>query len=267
VSGSLYCGDSLEIISQNWAHRMAKNPKDVDRGVLNVGAARWADDPEEALTASELDRVLSYFNESKRADDPDLRRSLGWQFQTFVANVVRERFIEVDGKLQNVSKPSTRIEHDIKKLNKASDALYQQFSKLDAVSKTWLGQYLLASDPSSTGSAHQKFRELDDRILYLAQDLALAVRAVDGQVAPGPNNVALRCMIEELAACWKICYGEPPTTDKGRGRRDDPFLELCQEVAGMAQSKLKAKGGNLGTRQLSGLVADVLQKQRQNSPS
>lgn len=241
---------------------MAKKPKDADRRVLNVGAARWANDPEQTLTESELDRVLSYFSESERADDPDLRRSLGWRFQAFMINAEKERFIEVDGKLQQVSKPSTRIERDIKKLHKAGDALYQKFSELDAVSKTWLGQFLLEGDSSGTGSAHQKLSELDDRIFYLAQDLALAVREVDGQVASGPNNVALRIMIEELAERWEICYGKAPTTDKGKGLRDDPFLKLCQEMAAMAQSRLKAKGGSLGTLKLGGLVANVLEKRR-----
>ncbi len=245
---------------------MIDYPNNADRDVLNVREAMWANDPEQTLMESELDRVLSYFVESKNADDPDLRQSLGWQFQDFIVNVVKEGFLEVDGKLQKAPKPSTRIEREVTKLGKAGEALYEQFSKLDAVSKTWLGQYLRASDPSTKNSARKKFKELDDRIYYLAQDLTLAVRAVDGQVTPGPNNVALRSMIEELAGRWEICHGEPPTTDKGRGRRDDPFLELCQEMAGMAQSRLKAKGGNLGTRQLSGLVADVLEKRRSKRP-
>ena len=69
-----------------------------------------------------------------------------------MVSVIKECFIESDGKLKQVSKPSTWIGRDIKQLSKAGDALYAKFAKLDAVTKTWLGQYLNESDGSVRGT-------------------------------------------------------------------------------------------------------------------
>ena len=69
-------------------------------------------------------------------------------------------------------------------------------------------------------------------------------------------------MIERLANWWEVCSGEVPRSDKGRGRHEDPFLELCREMTQIGRRKLKSVGADVGTVSLSGLVAGVLQEMR-----
>jgi len=78
----------------------------------------------------------------------------------------------------------------------------------------------------------------------------------------GPQNMAQRMMVEWLAGCWEVCFSEPATTDKARGRQDDPFLALCQKISGIAHGRLQLKGGSLGSLNLSGVVDDVLKARR-----
>jgi hypothetical protein len=217
---------------------MDNGSKDPDRDILKPRKAFWADDPDENLTEAELDRVLRHFSKSANASDPQLRFSVKMQFQTFIVMAVEERFRELNGRLKKVSKPSTRVKREIQQLRKAGEKFYRQFANLDSVTKTWLGQHFEATGSEDESNGRDQFRRLDDRLFGMVQDLVLAARSAEGLTSSGPNNTALRVMIENLAQCWEICHGKPPTTDKGRGRQDDPFLEFCQEMARIADARL-----------------------------
>jgi hypothetical protein len=167
------------------------------------------------------------------------------------------------GHLEQVPKPSTIVERQMKQLQKACEKLDEQLAQLDPVTITWLDQHLKEIGAKDERDHRIRLRHLQERISRPVELLIYAAHNAEGLASRGPNNTALKVMIEGLANYWEMCKGKPPTTDKGRGLQDDPFLELCQEMVGIAQARLKAKGGGLGSLQLSGLVADVLK----NRPS
>ena len=252
----------------------AKNP---DRDILASDAALWADDPEQNLTEAELDHLLEYFRESECAGDSRLRSSVKRQFQIFMAMAEKERprvqdarpidarpidAHPIDAHPKKVSKPSTIVENKMKRLLKACEVLDKQLTELDPVVRTWTNQYLKAIDARDNENKRVRLRPIVEQISGPLDTLISAARSAEGLAKKGPNNMAERMMVESLADCWEICHGKLPTTDKGRDRQDDPFLELCQKMAGFAHVKLQAKGAKLGTLKLSGIVDDVLKERR-----
>ena len=107
-----------------------------------------------------------------------------------------------------------------------------------------------------------RLRHLETQISRPLETLIFTARAAEGLTKAGPDNIAVRMMVEALAGCWEICHRKLPTTDKGRGRRDETFLELCQKMARFADVKLQAKGVRLGTLKLSGIADEVLKERR-----
>ena len=245
----------------------AKNP---DRDILASDAALWADDPEQNLTEAELDHLLEYFRESECAGDPRLRSSVKRQFQIFMAMAEKERPRVQDARPRNVedahpkkvSKPSTIVENKMKRLLKACEVLDKQLTELDPVVRTWTNQYLKAIDARDNENKRVRLRHIVEQISGPLDNLISAARSAEGLAKKGPDNIAVRMMVEALADCWEICHRKLPTTDKGRGRRDETFLELCQKMARFAHVKLQAKGAELGTLKLSGIADDVLKERR-----
>jgi len=245
-------------------HKDSKNP---DRDTLVSDAALWADDPEQNLTEAELDHILEYFGESENAGDSRLRSSVKRQFQIFMAMAEKERprvqdARPIDAHPKKVSKPSTIVENKMKRLLKACEVLDKQLTELDPVVGTWTNQYLKAIDARDNENKRVRLRHIVEQISGPLDTLISAARSAEGLAKKGPDNIAVRMMVERLADCWEIYHGKLPTTDKGRDRQDDPFLELCQKMAGFAHVKLQAKGAKLGTLKLSGIVDDVLKERR-----
>jgi len=245
-------------------HKDSKNP---DRDTLVSDAALWADDPEQNLTEAELDHILEYFGESENAGDSRLRSSVKRQFQIFMAMAEKERprvqdARPIDAHPKKVSKPSTIVENKMKRLLKACEVLDKQLTELDPVVGTWTNQYLKAIDARDNENKRVRLRHIVEQISGPLDTLISAARSAEGLAKKGPNNMAERMMVESLADCWEICHGKLPTTDKGRDRQDDPFLELCQKMAGFAHVKLQAKGAKLGTLKLSGIADEVLKERR-----
>jgi len=241
---------------------MNENSKDVDRDGLKPRKAYWSGDPEQSLTKDELDSLLEYFGASKTAEDPNLRSSLKMQFQEFMGNVIDERFRENDGRLEQVPKPSTIIKREMKQVETACAVLDAQLAGLDPMTRNWLDQHLEEIGVTGDNNEPVRLRYLETQISRPLETLIYAARSAEGLAKKGPNKMAERMMVESLADCWEICHGKLPTTDKGRDRQDDPFLELCQKMAGFAHVKLQAKGAKLGTLKLSGIVDDVLKERR-----
>jgi hypothetical protein len=150
----------------------------------------------------------------------------------------------------------------MKRLLKACEVLDKQLTELDPVVGTWTNQYLKAIDARDNENKRVRLRHIVEQISGPLDTLISAARSAEGLAKKGPDNIAVRMMVEALADCWEICHRKPPTTDKGRDRQDDPFLELCQKMAGFAHVKLQAKGAKLGTLKLSGIVDDVLKERR-----
>jgi hypothetical protein len=241
---------------------MNEDAKDTDRDGLKPRKAIWSGDPEQNLTEGELDSVLKYFGAPKTAKDPELRSSLKMQFQVFMVMVLDEGFREKEGVLQKTPKPSTIIEREMKQVEKACAKLDAQLAGLDPMTRIWLDQHLNELGVRGDNNERVGLRHLETQIQWPIETLIFAARAAEGITLRGPNNTAERILVERLAGCWEICFGEPPTTDKGRDRQDDPFLELCQKMVGFAHAKLQAKGAWLGSLNLSGIVDDVLKKRR-----
>jgi hypothetical protein len=241
---------------------MNEDSKDTDRDSLKPRKAYWSGDPEQNLTEPELDHIMEYFGAPKTAKDPKLRSSLKMQFQELMVMVLDGGFREGEDGLEQASKPSTIIEQEMKQLQEACAMLDAQLAGLDQMTRNWLDQQLEEIGVTGDNNEPVRLRHLETQIQWPIETLIFAARAAEGITLRGPNNMALRIMVERLAGCWEICFGEPPTTDKGRDRQDDPFLELCQKMVGFAHAKLQAKGAWLGSLNLSGIVDDVLKKRR-----
>jgi hypothetical protein len=204
--------------------------------------------------------LLEYFGAPKTAKDPKLRFWIQVDFQEFMGNVIDEGFREKEGVLQKAPKPSTIIEREMKQVEKACAKLDAQLAALDPMTRSWLDQHLNDLGVSGDNNERVGLRHLEKQIQRPIETLIFAAHSAEGLATSGPNNTALRIMVERLAGCWEICFCEPPTTDKARGRQDGPFLELCREMASIADAKIKAKGVRLGSLNLSGIVYDVLEK-------
>jgi hypothetical protein len=241
---------------------MNEDSKDVDRDGLKPRKAYWSGDPEQNLTEPELDHVLEYFGASETAEDPNLRSSLQMQFQEFMVMVLDGGFREKEGRLEKASKPSTIIKREMKQVETACAKLDAQLAGLDQMTRNWLDQQLEEIGVTGDNNAPVRLRHLEAQIQRPIETLIFAARAAEGITLRGPNKIAERILVERLADCWEIYHRKLPTTDKGRGRRDETFLELCQKMARFAHVKLQAKGAELGTLNLSGIVADVLKERR-----
>jgi hypothetical protein len=239
---------------------MNEDAKDTDRDGLKPRKAYWPGDPEQNLTEPELDHVLEYFGAPKAAKDPELLSSLKVQFQVFMVMVLDEGFREEEGVLQKAPKPSTIIEREMKQVEKACAKLDAQLAGLDPMTRSWLDQHLNELGVSGDNNERVGLRELEKQIQQPIEHLIHAAHCAEGLATSGPNYMALRIMVERLADCWEIHHGKPPRTDKARGRQDGPFLELCREMASIADAKIKAKGVRLASLNLSGIVDDVLEK-------
>jgi len=245
---------------------MTDHPRNTDRDLLKPRRAFRPDDPEQTLTEAELGRVLKHFATSGKAEDPELRTSIQRQFQTLVDAAMRERFREIDGQFVEVQKPSTIVGKQMQQLLKVCEQLDAQLANLDQTTRTWLDQYLYEFETRDDFNKRVRLRDIEKRMERPINLLVHAAHAADSLPVRGPNNAALKLMIESLAGTWEICHGMSPVSDKARKQRDDPFLALCQEMAGFSQTRFKAKGGTLGTLALTGLVAEVL-KNRATQPS
>ncbi len=137
-----------------------------------------------------------------------------------------------------------------------------QRAALERMSRGWVDERLNELGVRGDNNERVGLGHREKQVQRPIETLSLAAHSAEGLATSGPNNMALRIMVERLADCWEICFCEPPTTDKGRDRQDDPFLELCQKMVGFAHAKLQAKGAWLGSLNLSGIVDDVLKKRR-----
>jgi hypothetical protein len=244
---------------------MTDQSKAPDRAVLDSAQAFWADDTEENLTETELEGVLAFFAESENAQDPELRLSLKMQFQEFFDMVSRESSLPPNGKLKKPQKPSTIIQNEMKRLLEACEVFDKQLAGLNPVTQTWLDQHF--EEHRITGAEHRPYqlRDLQTSVYRTIDLLVHAAREAEGIASRGPKNTALDFMIENLAICWEKSHGSIPITDKGRGRRSEPFLDLCQMMARIAHERLKVNGGGLKSLKLDGIVDKVLTKQRSQS--
>lgn len=241
---------------------MNQNRTDIDRDVLKPRAGLWVDDPHTRLSDDEFKRVIDGFGDVEIKDPEELELGVKNTFREFVTNIEPERFVEVNGRLKEASKPSTRIELEVAALRDAFESLERAFGALSPTTETWLDQQLKEYGARDSNDRPLKLPVLKQNI-YPAMDVFLGVaRGAKGVTKSGPNNAALKIMIERMATIWEDLHGKLPPTDKGRGLTFDPFRELCQLVEGMARTRLKERGVDIGSRQLSGLVDDVVKGMR-----
>lgn len=243
---------------------MSSDPEDIDRKILEAPRAVWSEDSELNLTEPELDELIRCFGAFEESREPQLRSKLKGLFRTFIGMAIAERYREIDGGLERPPKPSTIVVRDMERIRTACENFEKQLESLDDLTKTWFDQHLKEIGAKDGSNQRLRLRNIKERIFEPMDYIFNAAHASEGIASRGQNNAAVRAMIENLAVYWETYHGQPPTTDKGRGQRPDPFLAACQKMAGVAHARLKAKGVGLGTLQLSGLVARVL-KTRQRS--
>jgi len=146
----------------------------------------------------------------------------------------------------------------MKKIQVASENLDRQLAGLNSMTRIWLDKHFEKIGVKDDNNERVRLRDLEQRLRWPLEHLIHAAHFAEGITTRGPQNIALWVMIERLADVWEICHGKPPTTDKGRRLKNDPFLALCQEMAGIAHARLKVKGGGLGSLSLAGIVDNVL---------
>lgn len=241
---------------------MAETSEDPDRDILKARDGGWVGDPDRNLTAEELDRLVEMFGDFKKARESELRGALKRIFMSFIGMAFRERQSQGADDLKTVSKPSTIVARQMAEIQKACETLDKHLATLDPATRTWLNLHLKKIGTTDENGDPVRFNKLLERISWPIDHLIFAAQNAEGLTSRGPNNVALKIMIEGLANWWEEFHGSLPVTDKGRGRQADPFLELCQEMAQITNARLKEKRGGLGSLKLSGLVADVLQNLR-----
>ncbi len=244
---------------------MAETSEDPDRHILKALDGGWVSDPERNLTAEELDRLVELFGDFNKARESELRSALKRLFMSFIGLAIRERQSQGADNRKSVSKPSTIVARQMAAVQKACEALDEQLAKLDPATRTWLDIHLKNFGALDENGDPFRSRNLLESISWPIDRLIFAAQNAEGIASRGPNNVALKIMIEGLANWWEECHGNLPVTDRGRGRQADPFLKLCQEMARIAHTKLLEKGDGLRSLQLSGMVADVLQNLQSRS--
>lgn len=241
---------------------MSETPEDPDRAILQDQDSGWTGDPERRLSEEELDRLVDLFGDFEKNREKELRFALERLFRSFVGMAIDERYLQGEDGIETVSKPSTIIARQMKQVQKACETLDKHLAQLDPATRTWLNLHLKKIGTTDENGDPVRLNKLLERISWPIDHLIFAAQNAEGLTSRGPNNVALKIMIEGLANWWEECHGSLPVTDKGRGRQADPFLELCQEMAQITNARLKEKRGGLGSLKLSGLVADVLQNLR-----
>jgi hypothetical protein len=114
---------------------MVDGKKNPDRAILDNKEPVWVDDPERTLTEVELDRLFGYFGEFENDTESDPRLVIDGLFRSFMGMAIKERFRESIGRLEQMSKPSTIVARQMKKLLKACENLDKQLAQLDPVTK------------------------------------------------------------------------------------------------------------------------------------
>jgi hypothetical protein len=201
-----------------------------DREILDELDCGWIDDPRFALESIELSRILEYFEVCDDVERAVLPHAIRRIFRRFVSQVLQERFREGREGLEPASKPSTIAARELMKLQVACENLEACLAGIDPAAEAFLDRYLETQGVTDEGGKTISFKSLAKLFAWRFDHLIFAAQLAGDQTSRGPANVAQRQMIESFANWWEVCTGELPTSDRGRGRRDDPFLDLCQEV-------------------------------------
>ncbi len=235
-------------------------PGELDRAILQELDSGWVSTPEYALTEDELNHVLGHFGVLASGPASELRSAVTRIFRSLIQNVLTERFRQSPDGLEEAPKPSTIVVREMAAIHRACTILEGQLNRLDKASRAYIDLYLEQGYIRDSEQRTLRAKQLIESLYFPIDHLITAAQLAEGQTARGPQLSALRIMVKSLANWWEHIQGQSPSTDKGRGQRADPFLELCTDVAGIAHRKLNVQGAGLGSLNLSGIVADVIEK-------
>lgn len=234
---------------------MTKNSKSLDHEILSGSDAIWTKDPLVALSEEELDRIICLFGALDGHNQTRLRDPVRRVFGSFVTRSAIERGETNDGQ---VVRPSTAALRDLRKLGERLGAFEDALSDLQQGTRSLIDADLEARGSLLPDGSSLECQELLNLTYAVLDQWHGVARLGELQAGRGPNNAATRKMVEAMANWWEEAHGTRPKTDRGRGLRPDPFLELCQEMTRIARARLLELEIDLGTVKLSGIVADVL---------
>jgi len=250
---------------------MAIDPKVLEERVVEQNNSGWTADQTLNMSENELDRLIESFGLVAADVGIQLKPRLERLFRMFVVQASIERpaldtpsAADVGNRnTQNkTAKASTIALRELRELEAGLEAFEGSLVGLSAYSKSALNVAFEEMGTKSASGAMYSIGRLKEDLLPFVDQLFGALREIDVQPVRGPSNVAIHNLVEALVVVWADVHGVLPTTDKGRGNRDDPFLALCQNFVQIAEPKIKELGGALGTRNLSGIVSQIVQKNR-----
>ena len=249
--------------------RLTDHSENLDRQTLLEADFGWNNNRHLDLSEQELSTILSYFPDLKSLQGLSLGDAMRRVVRSFLQNLLVERFRIANGKPIEATKPSTTIVREMKEVRKCVVTLEKTLSQLDLTTRAYIDVHLERLGVMYENGQTVSLTNLQNRLQWPLEHLIYTAMLSDEQGRRGPVNMSQRILIEALANWWEECHGRSPTTDKGRGRQYDPFLELCQYVNSLAREKLtryldlpEGQTANIGSMNLSGVVADVLKERR-----
>jgi hypothetical protein len=239
---------------------MPRNAKSLDQDILAAFDSGWTEDPLVSLDEEELDRIIAKFGALDAEKQARLRDPVHRIFASFVTLSIAERGQTNKG--QTV-RPSTMALNELREVSKHLTALYSALSSLEQTTRAVIDADLETRGVTGSDGSVLESREVLDQTFAALDQWIGVVRLGEMSAGKGPNNAATRTMVGGLANWWEEVHGARPKTDRRRGLRPDPFLELCQEVVTIARPRVNRLGIELGTMNLSGIVGDVLKSSGQ----
>jgi len=230
----------------------------------------WVNDESDVRGLSEVQleamtRKFGSVNDDIRAE---LRKRLPDAYRGFIKKAKYEISRSVPAPDGKTVKPSTAVSRDLKRINKAVEGLEQVLGSVDPATKDWIGLFFEGRGIRTENGSIMDFELLRRRLDFDFGLLVAAAREGEGLSARGPSNAATKDLIRRLANLWERAHGTLPTSDKGRGNRDqEPFLELCRTVHSIGRSELTEAGYHLGVGTLTRVVSDVLKQMKNEATS
>ncbi len=231
------------------------NLHELEQALLGDVNSGWtAEFPD--LNREQIERLKDVFPGGDAERGAEIDWHLNGAYQSYIRNVLWER-----GNAKGSDKPRkplTIIARDMKKLLSACEGFEKRLTALDDLSLSFMQAQFEAAGLQGGDGSPLRPEDLRKDIHNRIDFLVYAARDYESLIRKGPHNISARQAVRSLANLWELHSGRRPSTDKGRGARSDPFLELCKTMTGYVRDVIQEKSVSVGTLSLAGIVSDVL---------
>ncbi len=236
---------------------------DIDRALSAENDGGWTGsaNPDYVLTDDAFEAMAEFFDPVPPERRVELKNALKRIYRSLVNTWQQGTQTGDDGTdpaSKNIPKPTTLVAKDLKKLGSAVEKFVNTLDSMHDYTNSYIDLWLEKGawgDNTELKIDSEIFRS---QLQYALTTLSFITRDANGLTKPGPHNAALHEMVEGLANWWEEIHGKLPVSDKARGNRADPFLDLCLEMVTHAQVELSLIETLQDKVRLSGLVYEVL---------